>query len=653
MVLNRAVVYKIKVGNAFSSNAFHGEFKVLESHGRIEAKEVKNGYQIDISLAPEDRVFGLGESTGSMNKRGRVIVSFNSDNGRHEDDTYSLYSSHNFLLIDGVRPLGLFFDSASRLIFDIGHGDKSLLSVKSDKGVDVYLIEGDDPLSITREFLSHLQTSYVPPLWGLGYGQSRFSYFSEKEVKKVARKYRRHNLPLDYICLDIHYMDKFEDFTFTSSRFPDPKGMGDSLLELYGVHIVPIVDAGIKIAPGSKAYEEGISGGYFCLKEDNTPFKAAVWPGYTHFVDFLKPGASDYFGRLFDFYEERGMSGYWLDMNEPSIFHSELTEKAPKSQKKESGDPYWEGNGFLSDYKSFYHYSESGPINHYDVHNLYGGLLSKAVYEHLCSKNGKRPMIFGRSTYIGSHCYGGIWTGDNHSDFAHLSLNVHMMPGLNMAGFLFSGADTGGFGGDCDRELALRWHQFSLFTPLFRNHSAIFTRRQECYSYRGKRDFRTVLSARYRLLPYLYSELLKCALNHDMLIKPLEFVFHDDKAAKGIEDELIVGDSILICPVLERGAKGRDVYLPVDMTLVRFDGKEFSLTPWQKGKRYLPYSKKEVCFFLLPGKSFIAGKPVLCAKDIDLHDVTLFGEGPYMQYLDDGESLDIASCEKREIKPDK
>lgn len=89
------------------------------------------------------------------------------------------------------------------------------------------------------------------------------------------------------------------------------------------------------------------------------------------------------------------------------------------------------------------------------------------------------------------------------------------------------------------------------------------------------------------------------------------------------------------------------------MTLVRFDGKEFSLSPWQKGKRYLPYSTKEVCFFLLPGKSFIAGKPALCAKDIDLHDVTLFGEGPYMQYLDDGESLDIASCEKREIKPDK
>ena len=254
MVLNRAVVYKIKVGNAFSSNAFHGEFKVLESHERIEVKEVKNGYQVDISLAPEDRVFGLGESTGSMNKRGRVIVSFNSDNGRHEDDTYSLYSSHNFLLIDGARPLGLFFDSAGRLIFDIGHGDKSLLSVKSEKGVDIFVIEGADPLSITREFLSHLQTSYVPPLWGLGYGQSRFSYFSEKEVKRVAGKYRRHKLPLDYICIDIHYMDKFEDFTFNQSRFPNPKGMGDSLLELYGVHIVPIVDAGIKIAPGSKAY---------------------------------------------------------------------------------------------------------------------------------------------------------------------------------------------------------------------------------------------------------------------------------------------------------------------------------------------------------------------------------------------------------------
>ncbi len=635
-------------GKPFPTKTILFSIEPTSSYPNLTVNE-NDGYDLTYPLRKQTRIFGLGEATGPLNKRGMFKVSLNSDTAHHEDDNYSLYSSHNFLLLEGDDHLGIFVDSPARVVFDLGHSDPDRLKIHSDHPFSLYLIEGDSSEAICHVFRSLIGESYVPPLWGFGYGQSRFSYFSQSEVLKVARKYRKHQLPLDYICLDIHYMDHFEDFTFDKDKFPDVPALTSELAESYGVHIVPIVDAGIKVKQGSPAYEEGVKGGYFVTNKEGLPFQAKVWPGMTHFVDFLKDGAKEFFGRQFDFYADQGIDGFWLDMNEPSIFASEYSMNRPKSEKKAEGGPYWEGNGFLSDYQSFFHEFEGKKINHYDVHNLYGGLLSEAVYEWGKRRFGHRFLSFGRSTYIGSHRYGGIWTGDNHSSYDQLLLNIRMMPGLNMAGFLFSGADTGGFGEKCSRDLLLRWLQFSIFTPLLRNHSAIFTRRQECYAYLGKKDFRTVLGLRYRLLPYIYSEYLRCVKENDLLLKPLSFLYPDDDEAAEIEDELLFGDGLLLCPVHEKG-KGREIYLPEPMTLLRYDGKDFHLEKMAAGHHHLAYSTKEVCFFLRPGKSFIYGDYALSTRDVDLRKVSKIGDGDYTQYLDDGFSFDLDRLEKRLIK---
>ncbi len=98
----------------------------------------------------------------------------------------------------------------------------------------------------------------------------------------------------------------------------------------------------------------------------------------------------------------------------------------------------------------------------------------------------KRFLLFSRASTVGMHRYGGIWTGDNMSWWEHIKLNLQMMPNINMCGFIYTGADTGGFGGDATEDLVIRWSQFSMFTPLFRNHSALGTRHQEPYSFRGE-----------------------------------------------------------------------------------------------------------------------------------------------------------------------
>ena len=274
-------------GKPFPTKTILFPIEPTSSYPNLTVNE-NDGYDLTYPLRKQTRIFGLGEATGPLNKRGMFKVSLNSDTAHHEDDNYSLYSSHNFLLLEGDDHLGIFVDSPARVVFDLGHSDPDCLKIHSDHPFSLYLIEGESSEAICHEFRSLIGESYVPPLWGFGYGQSRFSYFSQSEVLKVARKYRKHQLPLDYICLDIHYMDHFEDFTFDKDKFPDVPALTSELAESYGVHIVPIVDAGIKVKQGSPAYEEGVKGGYFVTNKEGLPFQAKVWPGMTHFVDFLK-----------------------------------------------------------------------------------------------------------------------------------------------------------------------------------------------------------------------------------------------------------------------------------------------------------------------------------------------------------------------------
>ena len=251
----------------------------------------------------------------------------------------------------------------------------------------------------------------------------------------------------------------------------------------------------------------------------------------------------------------------------------------------------------------------------------------------------KRFLMFSRSSYIGMHRYGGIWTGDNKSWWSHILLNLKMLPSLNMCGFLYTGADLGGFGSDTTRELLLRFLALGVFTPLMRNHSATGTREQECYQFEKIEDFRAVINTRYRLVPYLYSEYMKAVLNDDMYFKPLGFVYPDDKRAIRIEDQLMLGNEIMIAPVYEQNARGRYVYLPEEMKFIKFlpDGS-ISEEVLAKGIHYVDVALNEVPLFIRSGKCIPVAEAAECIKDIDTEHLQLIGykNSIYTMYEDDG-----------------
>lgn len=596
----------------------------------------EKGMTFTCALGAEDIVYGLGETMRGINKRGGRYISFNYDDHNHRDDMPSMYGAHNFIVVDGEQTFGAFFDTPAKVVFDVDSDGSGQLSVACESSdLRLYIVEGRGAYDIVRQFLGIIGRSFLPPLWAFGYGQSRWGYKTAREVSRVADKYREAGIPLDYICLDIDYMDRYIDFTVNRRRFPKMAEYTAGMLER-GLHLVPIVDAGVKIEPGNAVYEEGVQNGYFCKNRDGRDFQAEVWPGMTHFPDFMQEKARAWFGGHYQFYTGLGLEGFWNDMNEPAIFSTEYRKKdaPPDADRGDLDQP----DRHIADFKDFFHRLDDGRhISNYKVHNLYGAMMTRASGEGLSKLLDRRYLLFSRSSYIGAHRYGGIWTGDNASTWKMLRQNVYHMPSLNMCGFLYSGADTGGFGGNASRELLLRWLAVSVFTPLMRNHSAIGTRKQECYRFRNTEDFKTIISLRYRLLPYLYSEYMKAALRQDMLIRPLAFDYPDDKKAREIEDQLMIGESIMIAPILEPGVKGRIVYLPEPMTEVRYNREGFTCMDVGAGERTAMAPLNTVVFYIRQGRLVPVGEPVSNTAEMDLLDVELLGSGTvYEQYVDDG-----------------
>ena len=618
-----------------------------------------SGWQL--TLSEQAAVYGLGEMPRGINKRGWHYIANNTDESRHSEDKLSFYGAHNFLLVrDGSTCFGLFVDFPGKVYYDIGYSRHDLLSFHTETpDYDLYLLSGGNENAICREFRTLIGRSYIPPRWAFGLAQSRWGYKTEEDVREVARQYKEHDLPLDMICMDIEYMQDYADFTVNKERFPDLTKLSADL-KAQGIRLVPIIDAGVRVDPNDSTCTEGLEKGYFCKKADGTPFVAAVWPGKAYFADFLRPEVREWFGHKYKALTDCGIEGFWNDMNEPSLFYSPerlrafLDDMAALREKdnieQEEFFPRVVGGamGLMNspaDYASFYHEADGRKVRHDQVHNLYGGSMTRAAGEAFADlRPGQRTLLYSRSSFIGSHRYGGIWLGDNNSSWAQLLANIQMMPSVQMCGFLYSGADLCGFSCDTTPDLALRWLEFGLLTPLMRNHSAVGTRMQEYYRFPEVLPaVRNMIRLRYALLPYLYSEFMKAALENTSYFRPLAFDYPDDPDAREVEDQLLLGEGLMATPVYVQNAHGRHVYLPEPMKLLRLravDDYDEEILP--AGHHYIRCALDEMLLFIRPGHIIPVAQPANNTAELDDASLTLWSFLPngesaeYRMYRDDG-----------------
>lgn len=634
------MIKKFTFGTPICTEAVVGKFETSEKNEfPFKSREEDGKFVLEFDMTDSDIVYGLGEAPRGINKRGWVYESFCSDDPFHTETKSSLYAAHNFLMLSGSDNFGIFIDFPAKIRWDIGYTSRNKTVITIDgTDFDFYYIKGDKPIEIVKEFRNAIGKSYIPPFWAFGYQQSRWSYPDAKTVDSVIDGYDKAGIPLDCVYLDIDYMDSYKDFTVDDKKFPDFADYVSKKRE-QGIHLIPIIDAGVKKEDGYSVYEEGRDNGYFCKNEDGTDFEGGVWPGIVGFPDFLRKDVRDWFGSKYKVLTDAGIDGFWNDMNEPAIFYSvKGLEKALDKVVSLKGenldlskffnlkDTFLGLSNSPEDYSSIYHTVDGKRVCHDRVHNIYGANMTKAAGEYFAKEFGEEKILmFSRASYIGAHRSSGIWFGDNHSWWSHILLNLKMLPSANMCGFLYCGADLGGFNENATRDLVLRFLALGVFTPLMRNHAALGTRDQECYNFENSEDFKDIIEVRYRLIPYLYSTFRKASEENDMIFRPLSFDYPNDKIARECETQLMLGDECMICPVYEQNVGGRYVYLPEDMTFVKLSGTKAVTEKMTKGTHYIEVALNEVPLFIKNGKKIPLCKPAMRTSQLDTENVEYIG----------------------------
>lgn len=495
--------------------------------------------------ASREHYFGCGERTGDLDKMGSRQLFWNIDPpAGHTALQNSLYVSIPFTLAltDG-RAWGLFLDNPGRVEFDLAHDDPQRSWFGTTTGDLVYYIFcGPTPREVVARYTDLTGHTPLAPLWSLGNGQSRYSYETADEVRRVAHLFRERNIPCDTVYLDIDALDEYRVFTWNRTRFPDPQGLLTELREM-GFHVVNIVDAGVKVDGYFPVYLEGKARDLYCKSSRGDDYQNAVWPGVCVFPDFTNPETREWWGEQHRPLLDAGIAGIWSDMNEPALF-------VPANSTLPL-DVVHPGGG--------------RPRLHMQVHNAYGSLMVQAAREGLLRlRPDLRPMVISRAGYAGIQRYALLWTGDNSATWEHLAMSLPQLINLGLSGVGWCGVDIGGFFGDATGELIARWTEFGIFQAFCRNHSDKQTRRQEPWLFGEPFESicRAMLKLRQRLLPYLYTLFEECHRTGSPILRPLFWAYPEDTATYAQDDEVMCGDALLVAPIARPGHEYRHVYLP-------------------------------------------------------------------------------------------
>jgi alpha-glucosidase len=499
------------------------------------------------TIAENEKFYGFGEKSGLLNKRGSTTTNWNTDNPHHTYLDEALYVSIPFFI--GARPEqkifhGVFLDNTHQTHFDIGQRDENLLEMRANGGeLDYYFMLGESVADVVRQFSELTGRMWMPPRWALGYHQCRWSYFPDKKVRDLAKNFRKRGIPCDAIYFDIDYMDGYRVWTWDKKRFPNPKKLIRDLRK-QGFQSVVIIDPGVKADEKYRVYRDGLAKKMFCTTADGRIFEDRVWPGACVFPDFTNPRARKWWGQLHREFVKMGVAGFWNDMNEPSCFDQKPSHTMPL-------DAQHDNNGH--------------PATHARCHNVYGHSMARACHEALrnLAKN-RRPFVITRAAYAGIQKFSMIWCGDNRSTWEDMAMAIPQCINLSLSGVPFCGVDVGGFGKNCTGELLARWTQMGAFFPYFRNHSAIHTREQEPWAFgpRVEEICKRYIALRYALLPYLYNLFHEAATTGAPILRPLFYEFPNDAHAYDVDDQFLLGNSLLVAPILRPDVRRRAVYLP-------------------------------------------------------------------------------------------
>jgi alpha-glucosidase len=526
-----------------------------DAHGRIILADEPtlpmawNGRRIRIwKKMPEDEnYYGLGDKAGTMNRRNRAFVNWNTDAFGWGESTDPLYKTIPFFI--GLRKgaaYGLFFDNTYRSSFDFGKESPDYLSFGAEGGeLNYYFFAGPDPKKVIEEYTALVGRSPLPPLWSLGYQQCRYTYYPEARAREVVGLFREKKIPADVIYFDIDYQAGYAPFTINREYFPHFEQMIADF-RAQGFHTITITDLHIKKNPdhGYAPYDSGIKQDEFVKNPDGSVFVGPVWPGPSVFPDFTLSRVRDWWGALYRDFVHMGVAGFWNDMNEPSVF-----ERADKTMPLDT----------------VHRLDDGTTLDHRALHNVFGMENARATYEGLRKLQGdERPFVLTRAAYSGTQRFAATWTGDNSATWNHISMSTPMLLSMGLSGYALVGDDIGGFASSPPSDLLTRWYELGVFNPIYRDHAAKGTADHEPWASGPEQEAirRRYIELRYQLLPYIYTGIEAMTRTGLPFMRPVFLDYPQQENSYNDDRDFLFGSDLFVAPVTTETLDAEEIHLP-------------------------------------------------------------------------------------------
>jgi alpha-glucosidase len=509
-----------------------------------------NGKRVHVwkKMPADENYFGLGDKAGPMNRRNRAFTNWNTDEFGWQESSDPLYKTIPFFI--GLRKgsaYGVFFDNAYRSVFDFGKESQDYFSFGAEGGeLNYYFIAGPEPKKIIEAYTAMTGRSPLPPLWTLGYQQSRYSYYPEARAREIVKTLREKKIPADAIYFDIDYQQGNAPFTINREYFPTFEKM-ISDFRAQGMHTILITDLHIKKDPnhGYAPYDSGMKNDVFVKNRDGSVFVGVVWPGPSVFPDFTLTRVRDWWGGLYKDFVGMGVAGFWNDMNEPALF-----ERADKTMPLDT----------------VHRLDDGTTLDHRAIHNVYGMQNVRATYEGLRKlQPEERPFVLTRAAYAGAQRYAATWTGDNSSTWNHLKMSTPMLLSMGISGYPMVGDDIGGFAGSPTADLLTRWFEVGALNPIYRDHTAKGTADQEPWVHGPEHEAirRKYIELRYELMPYLYTGIEEMSRTGIPLMRPVFLEYPQASEFYGDNRDFLFGRDFFVAPVTTEMVDAEEISLPL------------------------------------------------------------------------------------------
>ena len=462
---------------------------------------------------------------------------FNTDINSYEvNSTMSMYGSIPYVLgHSGKQSTSIFWLNPSETWLD-KEGNSIRIMSETDY-IDFFVTCGTHK-EVIESYTELTGKPCLLPLWAFGYHQCRWGYMDTNTVLDVSKQMDEDGIPHDVLWLDLDHTDDRKYFTFGKGFHSI--GKFQKRLFKKGRKVVALIDPHLAAKDDYYVYKEAMDNDFLIQNNDGSDLRMNCWPGRSAWVDYMNPAAREWWSTLFNYSKYKKSSKIlfaWNDMNEPAVF-----------DVKDATLP-----------RDALHYE--GHLER-EVHNLYGHMMISATYDGFLKRSNyqERPFILTRSFFAGSQRYAATWTGDNAATWEMLANSLQMIITYGICGMPYAGADVGGFFNSPDPELLTRWYQVGAWCyPFFRCHCHHLSDRREPHTL-PKENLACVRSAireRYALLPLWYTLAHEAHVTGQPIVRPLWWEFDSDS-----EDMIMIGNSILVAPLLKKGRKDMDIKLP-------------------------------------------------------------------------------------------